>query len=734
MNEHENHHFEAPPSLMPTLLARLGLTGSEQAPVTSLAGLKTALNSPEWTVRIDAVQKLEHVKDPDAFRLLLTALHDEDGSVRACAIRVLGTRNDPLKYFALEQLETALHDSEWHVRETAIYALAELGDQTSLFVLRDVLNDTDDAVHAAAHAAIQHLQQVEHDTKIEEHLDTEQLLPSSQASLRTWSQNMRHFLQPHISPDAEKDVDQPEETSDGQAEHPSGTTEGKFGSRKRRTSQQTRRQHRLKSIMERVLAAVLILSLLAGWFALSHLSHSSNGSSVFSDVDAQPLGKPVAMLQSNFGGSEDWSSDGHTFVYLHVNTQKHVLEASILDAATGRSTLYPVLDPSWIPTLDLYDPLVVIKGRYLLVLRAHGAGQATLEIWDIVGQRAIRTQTVPALVSTGGQVTLPQIVPSDSGQKFALYSPDGTVAIWDVASGLKLVTCAGKIPVAQPPFAFIKWYNHDLGLLLSPSTPSGSNRLEACNAMTGASLFSLNTPQKTFSRPAISPNSKYLALTISHSQKDSQTVPIIGYVPDTLEILDAFSGQVLHTYPLTISGSGIPLRWLPDSQRMLMEATIENGSGTPSSSSNPTLRVSTWNVFTNQITPITSSSSVGFDWPTADGRYIIMGGFDGRSLKIWQTDNGHLVATIATPGIPARPDAFSALGNKYLVIGQKGDFYIWSITTGKLLYSYHGSTPFSLYGQSGSIVSWSPDEKYLSMIAGKSPSIGEGSLAIWRMP
>jgi WD40 repeat protein len=65
---------------------------------------------------------------------------------------------------------------------------------------------------------------------------------------------------------------------------------------------------------------------------------------------------------------------------------------------------------------------------------------------------------------------------------------------------------------------------------------------------------------------------------------------------------------------------------------------------------------------------------------------------------------------------------------------EKGNFDIWDIATGKLMYKYHGSTPFSIDGVNGSLVFWSPNGKYLAMIAGKTASIGDGMLSIWRIP
>ncbi|HTK06461.1 MAG TPA: HEAT repeat domain-containing protein [Ktedonobacteraceae bacterium] len=736
MNENENHHFhmqdeQAPSSLMPALLARLGLDGSEQVPEPSLAALKIALSSPEWTVRIDAVQKLEHVRDEESFQLLLAALHDEDDSVRACAIRVLGRRSDSAKHVALEQLETALHDSAWHVRETAVYALAVLGDQTSLLALREALHDSDDAVRQAAQIAIQRLQhEADKRESSKEQPVLEQALPLSPSFIGVCSQQMRRFvlrLQSHASTDTEEGLDMLEETQEVETEYPPVASERTFGTKRPTPPRQVRPQRRLMRVLEQGMAAVLILALLVGWFALSRWSHTSSGSP--SDADTSSPGKPVATVQSNFYGLSGWSPDGHTFIYQHVNTQKHTLEVVMLDAATGRSTFYPVLDASWTPD----DYLMVLGGRYLLALRPHGANQATMVIWDIIGHRAITTQIVSARLAGNGQVVSPQIMPSDNGQKFAAYFPDGTVAIWDLASGQKLVTCEGNVPLRYQGPVYIRWYNHDQDLLLNSIDGS---QIVAWNATTGARLFNLHendAPETRHTFPQVSPNSKYLLLTTGHPLTDPKMPHASSYyISDTVEILDASSGQVIHRYPL--SASSEEFVWLPDSQRLLVTTVHTSSSDTPSSLTHATEQVSIWNIFTNQITPLTSASYDGVDWHTADGRYMILGSRDGRSLKIWQTSNSRLIATIETPGTPARTDAFFSLGNQYLVIGQRENFSIWSIASGKLLYTYHGPTPFSLYGQSGSLVTWSPNEKYLSMIAGSEPSIGSGSLAIWRIP
>ena len=131
--------------------------------------------------------------------------------------------------------------------------------------------------------------------------------------------------------------------------------------------------------LEQCVAVLLVLAIIAGWFALSHVPHSSNSSpAVFSDTSAQPLGVPISTIKGNFNGVEDWSPDSHTLALLQVDTQKHELMVHMVDVVSKRSTFYPVLNSSWIPTLDLFNPLQIFMGRYLLAVRAEGKNQALM--------------------------------------------------------------------------------------------------------------------------------------------------------------------------------------------------------------------------------------------------------------------------------------------------------------------------------------------------------------------
>lgn len=518
-----------------------------------------------------------------------------------------------------------------------------------------------------------------------------------------------------------------QEKQDGTEEQMSDVYEVVNVPEKRVPARLARPRRPWRRILEQGVAVLLVLALVVGWFALSHLPRPSRGTSaVFSDASARPLGAPISTIQGNFSGGEEWSPDGHALVSLQVNTQKHALEVHMLDVASRHSTSYPVLDSSWIPAVDLYDPFQILMGRYLLAVRAQGKNQATLGIWDISGQRAITTQAVPAQIGINGQVQSPWIVPSENEQKLAVFSPDGTVTIWDVASGQKLITCEGKIPLLQD-IPHIRWYDHGQDLLFSHVGRDGHSQLQAWDVATGARLFSLNAPNRTYDRPSISPDSNYLALEVGpHPSANG------SFQPDTLEIRDAHAGQVLRTYHLNGSREAVAsFFWLPDSRRLV--SMDEKGA----SATVQKMQVRVWDVFTNQTTFTLSLSYSGPIWNsqwTPNGQYLVVSNSDGRSMDIWQMSNGHKVATVATPGVYARSDSFFYVNNQQMVIGEKGTFDIWDIATGKLMYKYHGSTPFSLNGVSGSVVFWSPDGKYLSMLAGKTPSIGDGILSIWRIP
>lgn len=751
MDENNNHQFQspgesalqAPLTLAVGLRARLGLDESPRSFDTAPESLGKAISDPVWTMRIAAIESLAHLSDQQSLEWLLAALHDEDESVRACAARVLGTREDGADRDVIEHIEIALRDPAWHVRETAIYALGMMQSFASLPALKAALDDEDDRVRLAATRVIERLESSERNEQQENVLDgTTGIAQLPGASSGMWPRWMRR---PGVSPvhhthaENEKELPVIEETQDMAEQHTSATDREAETAGKHNSTRQARPRRRWLRVLEQVMAAILVLGIAISWFAITHLSHLSSGTpGVFKDTNARPLGAPTYTIQGNLSYLGQWSNDGHIFYYLQVDTQKQALEVHILDATTGHTTVYPVLDSSWLAALHAFT--IDMVGHYLIALRPQGNHLATMEIWDITGQHAITTQTLPATIIGNGVVS-PLVVPSDNEQKLAVFPPDGKITIWNIASGQKLATLEGKAPYVNGAPPSIKWYDHDQDLLfLSRSNTSGlfdpSGPLQAWNTITGARLFNLKDTSGRYFEASVSPDGNAIALS-KGSRKPTGTSDTTGS-PNTLEILDAHSGQVLHTYHLNGSNTvGVSFYWLSDSQRLLIVYM-------PVNSLQAKTHIHIMNVFNSQTTLDTFSTYTGFYWVTPDSRYLLLGSLDSnnsdtsRSMQIWQTSNGRLVATITTPGL--HPNVYSNFGasNQYLLIGQKGSFDIWELATGNLLYKYHGFTPFSVAGAGGSNVFWSPDGKYLTMVAWKTSLMdtgsGDGIVTIWRMP
>jgi hypothetical protein len=153
-NEMENspESPQVPPSLMPTVLHRLGLTPEQAQQEMSVEEAIAKLKSNEWEERAQAVRLLGKQTAVIPLELLESALEDEDGAVRAAAVHAMGNFGERIPLHLLIQ---ALHDSDWHVRETAVLALAKQGPRVPVEVFKTVLYDTDSSVREATRYALQ---------------------------------------------------------------------------------------------------------------------------------------------------------------------------------------------------------------------------------------------------------------------------------------------------------------------------------------------------------------------------------------------------------------------------------------------------------------------------------------------------------------------------------------------------------------------------------------------------
>lgn len=699
MTEHENFFhqpqpadldsMDAPPSLLPSVLARLGLTGSRSGPATSLEALQAALSSPEWTTRVAALHELAGLHDPTSLALLFPALRDEDPSVRATAVRVLGTRGNLADPATFAHLETALHDSDWHVRATALRAL---------------------------------------------NMEGTSLDPTSHLS-----EEYPYELPIHINNAKRKDAPMLEEKQLISTEQPPQT---------RPASQRPSHRHPRWRLVASALAAVLALSLITTWFVQIHISpgHPGSGPGGFSEAGALSLGAPLYTFQSNQpqtsqnnqpqtlqndGGSllrspgdlsfGQWSADGRFYSSLQLNSQGNALQLHILNLTSGQMTIYPVLDSSWVPTQNRqgfsYSSFsFYLVGNDIVAFHARSANSAIMVIWDIKRQRQLANQILPASADQNGLFFyLPYIIPSQDGHKFVLSAPGRPLEIWDAARGQKLVTCQGLLSDSKDFVIDIEWYNNDQELLFF----GDDGHLQAWSATTGNILFKQSDPTKTYYWLAISPDNKYLALEIGpHNAFRSGETRV-----ESVEILDALTGTVVHTDPQVYMRNGAnQFAWLPDSQHLRTVYAAANPDKE---------QIRVWDAFTGRDSLNILLPSPQFNEFTPDSRYLMLSNADRTSLELIQSSDGRTIATIP---MPDHQPSLPLITNKAIILLQDHTLYVWSTSTGQLLYTYHGPMLDPDGRNQLMAISSSPDGRYLIMRASLSkPDTITATVYIWSL-
>jgi hypothetical protein len=149
------HSTQVPPSLLPTVLQRLGLSPETSKPAISAISIKALveqLHSADWEERLNAIRSLEQLESGVPFELLASVLKDDDASVRAAALSALRNAGP---HVPLHLLVAALHDPDWHVREMAVLTLGKQGRRVPPAVLQTALHDSDHMVREAATLALQ---------------------------------------------------------------------------------------------------------------------------------------------------------------------------------------------------------------------------------------------------------------------------------------------------------------------------------------------------------------------------------------------------------------------------------------------------------------------------------------------------------------------------------------------------------------------------------------------------
>lgn len=154
MREHTTQPLPPDPLAL-SILAQVGLRRPATLPLDPEEQSATALQHPEWPMRLAAVQALG-ARQNAPLEPLLAALRDEHHAVRAAAARTLSNQGTRVP---VEPLVAALQDTAWQVRAEAALALGKVWQRAPVEPLVSLLADADDAVRAAAAWALGELRE-----------------------------------------------------------------------------------------------------------------------------------------------------------------------------------------------------------------------------------------------------------------------------------------------------------------------------------------------------------------------------------------------------------------------------------------------------------------------------------------------------------------------------------------------------------------------------------------------
>ena len=363
--------------------------------------LLLALQDPEWPVRAGAALALGHLAAYVPAEPLVDALADDDASVRATAAWALGKLG---KRAPIEALVSALHDPDWSVREAAALALGELQDLVSLATIVAAQADEDSFVRKAIHEALAQkpADPIENPGRIFSRPAHQ--ISSGLVKLGNYRQRgAEHSAQHDDAPLAERE---PEAQMPLHLQYEDIRREG-IAARPG-----LGRRSRLIALAERSAAVVLILAVVLFWLA------SPNWRSLLSASPPSPTPILIHNSDPSLPLPIAWSSDS-----LHVAIPRDDGSVEVWDSATGER----------ISTYHYYPSRVIsvvwISASYFLV--ASEMPNRTVQVWNTPSEAVLFT--TPPLP---GEATVAAWSPN--GGFIAFDGGDNSVQVWNINTG-KLV-------------------------------------------------------------------------------------------------------------------------------------------------------------------------------------------------------------------------------------------------------------------------------------------------------
>ena len=137
---------DAHPRLKACVLSAVGRLAVPSDPIQDV--LARALGDPDTRVRANAVEVVERLRLPDAARMLLPLMHDEDNRVRANVLKALWRSHDRREL--VQALEGMVADPNHWMRASAAFVLRHVDVDNRLDLLARLLDDSDPQVAGTA--------------------------------------------------------------------------------------------------------------------------------------------------------------------------------------------------------------------------------------------------------------------------------------------------------------------------------------------------------------------------------------------------------------------------------------------------------------------------------------------------------------------------------------------------------------------------------------------------------
>ncbi len=682
----------APDSLLPTLMSRLGLDATQ-----------AASEATPFNLRLNALQQTP-------LATLLVALDDEDESVRAVALRALEQWG---KQVPLERVLVCLNDSSWLVREAAILTLEGLGEPASASAL---LSDDNEFVRETA----MFVQQRNSKTN-----PYSSAIRNIQAAVFSTITAVDNFLLHTLSISG----------NEGRLMNSQGDIQ-----RSEDLVVTERRGNRRKvlGITGGVLAVLVVLGVVFSWLTVTQkLPFSSTAQKKNLDV---PLLTTTNQMQNP---EIQWSQDSQ---YLIESDPYQLENATVVNINTKAEAQRDVF--GLIANQEMYgNGLGTIAqfnwtpdGRYLINSSADdGTGQIVIEVWNIVAGRKVlnivyQDKTIIRKQTSNGndfsnQSEPPPTAISPDDTRLALGKSDGTIEIWDIMTARQIATYHGDSSKIQG----MQWSTHQQEILLSQS---GTGVVQTWDVATGKRLLLLHAPlikQVVYKYDTTGQiNGQTLISVPTNINLSADGIQMIASTDkDTFKIWNASTGQVVHTYTLTLlspSSNIDTVYWLHDNAHLVVISS-------DTASRSREIQILDSNAHHTSISAKIAPD--GFYDFSPSGKYLAVGSIDKKNIVVWDVATGRQISTYSNGATLntsiQHSDVLWSPDERYIVTLSKDPFahshnnliQVWNVQTGKIVATYHSHSNQVLD------VQWSPNGKYLA-------SVSDGNLGnvfeVWQAP